>query len=45
MRERAEFLEEFGQIPAKESGPVLSGRRGWWRGSLRREYLGKEQFT
>jgi hypothetical protein len=45
MRERAEFLEAFGKIPSKEFGSVLKGQRGWWRWSLRREYLGKEQLT
>ena len=42
MPERAEFFEEFGQIPSKEFGLVLMRRRGFGRGSLRREYFFQE---
>ena len=43
MPEGAEFFEEFGQIPSKEFGPGREALRLGQRGSLRREYLGKEQ--
>ncbi len=40
---RAEFFEEFGKIPSKEFGLVLTGQRGGRRRSLRREYFVQEE--
>jgi hypothetical protein len=43
MPDGAEFFEEFGQVPWQQLPPLLWRQRGFRRGSLRREYLGKEQ--